>query len=335
MAQPVPKYAAIFVLARANAVSGGPDALHRLVHTLNELGAPAYISYVPLGVSADVPEVYRRYYQVPARQPADAADNLILLPEAMSDHIRRFRRADKALWWLSVDHFFGATGRDGQLRRREIIHGFKSRFGIADRRANWPELRKIAHYSPSAYAATFLRKHRIESKPLHDPVNAIFLRQRAGGVRRDAIAYNPAKGMQYTRAIIDALPGIEWVALQGMSHEEVRATLGAVKIYLDFGYFPGRERLPSEAALCGACVVAGRRGAAVFDEDLMIPENYKIDPRSENYVSQCRDIITDIFTNFERRTREFDGFRDRLRREPTIFRDELISNFFCSADNGG
>ena len=327
----IPKYDAIYVLSRAGAVSGGPDALHRLVHTLREFGARAFISYVPLDVSAEVPETYRRNYRVVAAQPIDAPTNLIVLPEVMAHYVRDFHQARVVVWWLSVDHFFGCTGRPGQLGWRRFLHDLKSLAGLPGRRARWGELRGIDHYSPSAYAATFLRGYCIEAKPLHDPVNAIFMRPRPEATRRDAIAHNPAKDQRYAAAIRAALPEFEWVELVGMSHEEVAATLGSIKVYLDFGYFPGRERLPAEAVLSGACLVTGRRGAARFDDDLPIPEYYKIDHRAVDFAVRAREVVLDIFGNFEERTRDFDRFRVRLREEPDRFRDEALAAFFSPA----
>lgn len=326
--QPIPKYDAIYVLGRANAVSGGPDALHRLVHILRELGAQAFISYVPLGVVAEVPEIYQRYYRVVADQPIDASTTLIILPEVMAHHVRHYSQAHKAVWWLSVDHFFGCNGKPGQLEWRRFLHDLKSLMGLPGGRAKWAELRSIDHYSPSAYAAKFLRGHGIEAKPLHDPVNATFMTPRPEGARRDAIAYNPAKDQQYAPVIRAALPGFEWIELVGMSHEQIAATLSSIKVYLDFGYFPGRERLPAEAVLCGACLVTGRRGAASFNEDLPIPEYYKIDHRAADFAARTRDIGADIFKNFEDRTCDFDRFRALLRVEPVRFRDEALAAFF-------
>src|SRR5579864_2694025 len=326
--RPIPKYETIYVLCRANAVSGGPDALHHLVHTLGEIGARAFISYLPLGAVAEVPEIYRRYYSVAAAQPIDAPTNLIVLPEVMAHLVRDFHQAHKAVWWLSVDHFFGCTGKPGQLAWRSFLHDLQNLAGLPGKRARWAELREIDHYGPSAYAAGFLREHGIEAKPLHDPVNAIFMTRRPQKKRRDAIAYNPAKDQKYATAIRAAVPEFEWIELAGMSHEQVGVILSSIKAYLDFGYFPGRERLPAEAVLCGACLVTGRRGAATFDEDLPIPEHYKIDHRSADFAIQARDVVLDIFENFEERTRDFDCFRVRLRDEPARFRDEALAAFF-------
>ena len=323
----IPKYDAIYVLCRAGAVSGGPDALHRLVHVLRELGVRAFISYVPLGVTAEVPEIYRRNYGVIAAQPVDAPVNLIVLPEVMAHRVRDFRQARSAVWWLSVDHFFGCTGKPGQLGRRRFLHDLKSLTGLPVGRARWRELRGIDHYSPSAYAATFLREYGVESKPLHDPVNAIFMTRPPETTRRNAIAHNPAKDQYYAATIRAALPEFEWIELVGMPQEEIAATLGSIKVYLDLGYFPGRERLPAEAVLCGACLVTGRRGAAAFHEDLPIPGYYKIDHRAPDFAIRARDIILDIFRNFEERTGDFDRFRARLRDEPGRFHDEARAAF--------
>ena len=62
-----------------------------------------------------------------------------------------------------------------------------------------------------------------------------------------------------------------------MSRAEVREALCKVKVYADFGSHPGRDRMPREAALCGACVLTNRRGSANFAEDVPLPTLYKLD----------------------------------------------------------
>ena len=62
-----------------------------------------------------------------------------------------------------------------------------------------------------------------------------------------------------------------------MSRAEVRKALCTVKVYADFGSHPGRDRMPREAALCGACVLTNRRGSANFAEDVPLPTLYKLD----------------------------------------------------------
>ena len=62
------------------------------------------------------------------------------------------------------------------------------------------------------------------------------------------------------------------VALAGMGREQLRDTLLDARLFVDFGHHPGKDRVPREAALCGAIPVVRRVGAACFPEDVPLPE---------------------------------------------------------------
>jgi hypothetical protein len=327
-----PNYGSVFVLCPAGPASGGPDALHRLVHALNEAGARAAISYVPFDGQLEVPEIYRRYYRTPVAAPVDAPGNLVVLPEVMTGYARQIRHARTAIWWLSVAHFYGYAGQgDHVFRRLRLLHDARSLLGVPIPQLRWSEMRRVDHYSPSAHAADFLRRHGIASQPLRDPINDIFFTVRPAARRRDAVAYNPVKGMQFTAKIVAAMPEVEWIAVQGMSHEQVAEVFCTTKAFVDFGFFPGRERMPREAALCGCCLVTGRRGAAAVAEDLAIPDRYRINHRARDFANQARDAVLDIFANFEMRSRDFDSFRDEVRKGPSMFLRDIRAIFFSRA----
>ncbi len=324
-----PRFANVFVLAPAELVSGGPDCLHRLVSTLNELGARAFMSYLPYSDAHTVPETYRRLYEIPTAPPVDAPDNLIVIPEAMTKRARDFHRARRAIWWLSVDHFIGYAGQGDHVRRRRLIlHDVRSLLRARTSRLTWPEMRRVEHYAETSYSQDFLRRRRIASAPLRDPVNDIFLSVAPSGGRRNVVAYNPAKGMHYTQAVLDALAPIPAIELRGYTHEQLINVLREVKVYVDFGYFPGAERMPREALLSGACIVVGRRGAAGNGQDYPIPSAYKIDHTMPDFASDARDAVLRIFDDFETSSADFDPFRESLRAGPTTFVEDVQRLFF-------
>src|ERR1700722_18538280 len=106
-----PRYLAIYVFSPANLVSGGSHALHNLVSTLNDLGADAFVSYVPFDGNHNVPALFADLYRTPSARPIDEVENLIVIPEAMTALGRHFHNAKISIWWLSVDHFVGYGGQ--------------------------------------------------------------------------------------------------------------------------------------------------------------------------------------------------------------------------------
>jgi hypothetical protein len=329
-----PRFKAVFVMCPADLVSGGPDACHRLVSTLNEFGVAAFISYFPYRDTHAVPDAYRRIYNVPAAHPIDSDENLIVIPEVLTQHGRHFQRARKAIWWLSVDHFVGYAGQgDHVLRRRLFIHDTKSLFRMPTSRMTWPEMRQVEHYAPTIYAKEFLLCHGIVSVPLRDPVNDAFLSVTPSRHKRNVVAYSPAKGMEYTQHVLDALTPVPCVQLSGYTHEQLIGILRETKVYIDFGYFPGGERLPREAILCGACVLLSRRGSAANTGDYPIPAAYKVDHTAAHFAARARDAVLRIFDDFESCSRDFEQFRAYLKAGPTTFVTDIINIFFLTRES--
>mgnify|MGYP003565710063 CR=1 FL=1 len=63
--------------------------------------------------------------------------------------------------------------------------------------------------------------------------------------------------------------------IEGLDAHGARKVLQRVNAYIDFGHFPGRDRLRREALHQQCGVVSGRRGASNFYEDSSIPNTFK------------------------------------------------------------
>ena len=89
--------------------------------------------------------------------------------------------------------------------------------------------------------------------------------------------------------------------IEGMTKGQVSDTLARSTIFLDLGHFPGKDRLPREAALSGAAVVTGIFGASAFYEDVPIKE--KVNAMDPNDVAEllrwCLDNITMVHESQE------------------------------------
>lgn len=92
------------------------------------------------------------------------------------------------------------------------------------------------------------------------------------------------------------------------------------KLYIDFGNHPGKDRMPREAAICGCCIITGKRGAAANDVDIKIPSQYKI---SDSDISLIADRIKYVLKNYEDLTSDFDSYRDKIRHEEAVFDAEI------------
>ena len=57
---------------------------------------------------------------------------------------------------------------------------------------------------------------------------------------------------------------VKFIPLRGLSREQLNDLFFKAKIYIDFGKFPGKDRLFREAALNNCCILTGKFGALYF-----------------------------------------------------------------------
>ena len=107
-----------------------------------------------------------------------------------------------------------------------------------------------------------------------------------------------------------------------MTSSEVEECLSEAKVYIDFGEHPGKDRIPREAAVCGCCVVTGRRGAAGNDVDVPIHPRYKFADRLEN-IPAILDCIRRLLAEYPQRIADFAAYRASIRKEKALFEREV------------
>lgn len=310
-----------YILCPANYVSGGPEALHQLVSALRSLGRKAFICYYPFDAAQIVPQAFS-HYGIDSAFPQDTIDETIIVPEAATGMLRRFKRAHGAVWWLSVDYYFAREYHSALLDAMRRI-----RYILTRRNLSLRQMRAYSHYCQSAYAAAFVASHGLHSMPLSDYSRASPIAQAGATARVSRVLYNPKKGFATTRRLIKACPDIEFMPLVGLSREEVQNALASSKLYVDFGQHPGRDRMPREAAAAGCCVITGRRGSASFPQDVPIPERYKLDESIGGFEAAFRIVVNRVFTDFERYERDFDSYRAIIAGEKDRFISEVEAAF--------
>ncbi len=306
----------IIVLCPGNIVTGGPELLHQLVDALRSVGHQAFICYFPTDRHFECPAAYAKY-DAPQIVFEDTSSSIFVLPEVATKFLKYIRSGQVYIWWLSVDNFL-------MDRRKTLFKRLKLLVRML-------LMRKHKHIVQSHYAGKFLRQYGIESANLSDYLNAAHFESKSTRERQNqSIAFNPKKGGH----IIDRLridhPDLHFKAIENMTSNEVAALLSRVEIYVDFGHHPGRDRVPREAAMAGCCIITNRRGAAAYQEDVPIPEKYKLDDSSADFSLRFRQLVMEIDRNFERHSEEFDAYRDWIRQEPVRFRKNLVTIFGAS-----
>jgi|tagenome__1003787_1003787.scaffolds.fasta_scaffold20699693_1 hypothetical protein len=302
-------------------LTGGPEAIHQAAQVLGEQGVPADIAYYGPGSSFRFEDgqvlvdpvtenpclaAYGKYEPVVCRRFLLRRHHLVVVPEVLAAHAARFTRATVAIWWLSVDNGLRSVLEGGG---RALLQN-----------------RELKHLHQSAYAAAFLRGNGVlTSHALGDYTDPEFTSYLPASPNPDAgLAYNPAKGADLAAAFFAQHTALRDVPLRGMSKAEVVETLRRTMIYLDFGHFPGRDRLPREAAASGAVVFLRKLGAGAHAEDFAVPDFYRFD-EDDVASGELFRRVTAVQADPARFWAEQASFREGIRGERAALADQLLA----------
>jgi hypothetical protein len=313
------KYDKVFIMSNVGA-TGGTELLHQLAYKLNKMGQPAYMVYSkPVKGSSVEKRFFIKYEVKVAESVEDNPRNLLVMPENILKYLPSYKHIQKAAWWLSVDNYSGARKGKCSLFRYLLRTALDKYLSLYDKQ--WE------HYVQSEYARLYVVNERHITQTsvynLSDYLNSEFIEKNKNiefSNRLDNILYNPKKGIEVTRQIIQMLPQYNWVPIQGMTPDQICNLMRSSKLYIDFGNHPGKDRMPREAAICGCCIITGKRGAAANDVDIKIPSQYKI---SDSDISLIADRIKYVLKNYEDLTSDFDSYRDKIRHEEAVFDAEI------------
>lgn len=346
----IDKDSIIYVVAPANVFTGGPELLHQLVfHLRVDLKINAYMYYIPNNYPTPIHNAYRKYGNPYIREPDDNKNNILIVPEVYWAILTfgKFKNLQKAIWWLSVDNFYTSFFHQQFFENLplRIINRIKKGIGLEPLDFNEVALRKYKNYDlkqniyvkqailnfvQSEYARQHLIRKEVKNiEYLSDYLNEAFL-----GIKTDIskkeniVAYNINKAYNFTKKMIDTgrKVGIKFIPIENMTTNEVIRLLQRAKVYIDFGFHPGKDRIPREAAILKCCVITGLRGSAKYKEDVNIPYNYKFEDKKEN-IPKVIGKIQEIFNNYEIKIEEFQGYVNQIKEEKNKFLKDLFSIF--------
>jgi len=283
----------IVVVCPAATVTGGPEALHQLVDSLTRQGFDAGMLYLP-GEYHNVPAAYENYKFRTVSESDIYPTDVVVIPEVMANEVARFSYARTVLWWLSVDN------------------------APADALSVCGD-----HIAQSFYAWQHLRGHGIDAKMVGDYVHHDF---GLGNVPREKwVTFNPAKGADLAHRFSVLCPDIDLRPIEGMGRSEVATFLNCCAVFIDFGHQPGKDRLPREAARCGAVVFINDVGAARFRGDFPLPQStFFTDDDASLYAlgDRVRAVLKDSSPAYSSQVL----YHRAIAREQRIF-DEQVSAF--------
>ena len=295
----------ILCVCPAKVATGGTESIHNLVHHLCKAGADARVLYVGKDLNDPQPEEYKKYgciYHIGI--PADF-HGVVILPEIMANQITDEYKAYKvAVHWQGVDVYYWSNPErthDTYLCRGKCIH--------------------IANCE---YAMNHLRSKGLKPIKVSDALNDDFFQDFTEEYERsNVVLYNPTaiKLTDFQKIIMARCTteyGIKFQPICGYSRSELIDLFRHSKLYIDFGVFSGRERLPREAVMCGCCIITSKTGAAGYYEDVHIPDRYKLQNEEK-----AIKMIKYVLDNFETCRNDFNKCKEALKQDKQNYPKEV------------
>lgn len=303
-----------YVVCPAGIVSGGPELAHQFCYELNELGVKAKMFYLKTGsllpVDMSAPEKYERYNTNPVTNQADVEreDSIVVYNESMTSYIPFYQKCRKVLWWMSVDNYLKDSYKLPPEEVREYVD-----FHLVQSRYAYDYVKNILGVSEENILF------------LSDYIHMDFYKKYfPEGFRQNMVLYNPKKGYEHVKPLIDMMPEVEWVPLINLSEEQLIKIMQVAKVYIDLGNHPGKDRIPREAVLGGCCIITNKQGSAAFWEDVPIPEKYKFERFTEQY-EDMKALILDICDNYDEHSKIFNAYRQWIAGERTRFTQDTVN----------
>lgn len=346
----------IYIMAPANIDTGGPKDLHQLGFELKSLGKKVFMYYFPEGDENPINENYKIYNLPFTNEIKDSEENILIIPEINTtiQLSRKYKKIQKALWWLSLDFFFITNFHDSYSKffrsilkiPFNLINLFnkisKNAFGnlslprylkfiyLMYPFSNTVKLEDMSvNFSQSEYQYKVLKTKKVNSLLLTDYIRDEYFEAESKILiknKKNMICYNPRKSSSFMKKIIRDNSNIKFIPLIDYNMNELIKILSESKIYMDFGFHPGADHLPREAAILKNCVITNKEGSAFYFDSLSINKEFKFEEKKKNLI-EIKKKILHIFENFEDENSKFDNYRIKLNNQKKNFSNQVKSIF--------
>lgn len=333
--------------------TGGPKSLHQLANNLIEKGIDVYIVYYWNGIFTGEKEILFSFCKAKlADCICDMEENILIVSESQSEVLNHYNKITKCIWWLSLD-FYLTSSLNGAVQKAIQKKGLPSfmqpimllKFIMNDpkclknlKNLDEKKLQNIYHMYNCEYEKEYLIKHNVpESKMsyLCGPLEKQYYKIDYEIIRKekqDIVVYNPAKmDMNFLERVKDELyalnRNVKFVAIEKMSREQVYQTLKRAKVYVDFGFFPGPERMPREAVALYCNIITSTKGSAENDIDVAIPRKFKFNIKKRESVQKVVEMIDKMITNYDDYVEYGQNYREKVWNQIQDF-SNTISNIF-------
>ena len=292
----------------ANLATGGTEGIHKLVSQFCKLGVNAKVLYSGMDLSNPQPKEFAEYECDWVTEIPNDFNGVLIFPEVWGNRVTLpiYEDMKVAINWQGIDVYDWNTPDDQKglfLQRTDTIHITMSEYGIE-------HLRALGIDDPI----------KIPDCLNQDFYDVEFDRN---AERKDIVLYNPVpvkmtKFQETVMARATTELGIRFKAIQGLTRAELIDLLKQHKLYIDFGVFSGRERLPREAVMCGCCILTSNKGTAAYYQDNTILDKYKISD-----VNEALGMIKYVLREYKECLSDFDVYRYALKTDNEDYADDV------------
>lgn len=321
----------IYICAPAYKVSGGPEALQQMCYYLRSLGKESIIVFYDYEEGKDpMPDRYKLYGNkwVLFEDLKDEDGDICVVPEVRTRALNGIKKARRYIWWLSKDYLIyekASIWKKFKYYGKKFLH--IDVISLDTRYCNF-DLKDVTHLCGSKYAYEYVR-NVLKLADVHycvEPISLEFLQMGTyvGIDRKDVVLYNPSKPSVLMGKLLER-GKFDFIPLKGYTPEELAGLYKSSKLYVDFGAFPGPERIPKEMVYFGGQILVGFQNAAMNDFDVAIPEKYKI--KNLEDVEFVEKMISVLLNNTSSPYFDFSSFQAKVANLETEFKKQLNALF--------
>lgn len=344
----------IYIMAPSESNTGGVESLHQLAAILNNNHFNAFICYYGKK-KLSIDKKFEKYNVKIVSEIEDSKFNILIVPETLINQLYKYSNIQKCIWWLSLDYYlylfpfirlhkglitlkeysprisfilapllYIPLVISDKLRRRKRTVPIKK-----DKKKN-----EYIHFYNCDYIKNYLLEKNIytsKMKFLCGPIRDEFLSNKnIIKLKKNIVLYNPNKGIKFTKKIIknvnERKVSIQFIPIKSMLPDQVIKTFQTAKVYIDFGFFPGPERMPREAVSCYCNIITSKEGSAKNNTDIKISESYKIEKKRKN-IPLIGDLICELVMNYEAYLSDFEEYRKKVKTQCEEFEIQVVNYF--------
>lgn len=342
----------IYVACPYGESSGGPETLHQLAFELRNNGYKVYIYYhLAKKKNIEIPEKFKLYNLEYAVDIIDNEKNVIVIPEAYTELVYKYKKIRKCIWFLSVDFYLYKLNKNRinmMLKNRNVpiflhflikplLYLYLIFIKRSFRKLQFDKDKNINSYYylyNCQYGKDFLLRNGVKEGNtfyLCGPIRNEYIETtRDDVIKEDILVYNPAKGYEFTQKILKELSKInknlKIIPIKNMSPSEIKDLLRKAKVYIDFGFFPGPERIPREAVCCYCNIITSTSGSAGNNIDVLVPNEFKFYASDDN-IGKIVEKIIYLIDKYDENVHKFDDYRKKVSEQPYLFKFNISKIF--------